>query len=344
MRRVWAAGATVVAAFALAACGGGGDATDAGLDGAADEVFDTRADGCTEAVAEVRAEVGVAEPGETADVASTPWMPEAPVEAALIALELTSSEGIAVDGQGRFLLTANDALMRLAPGGALEKLTDIPPAPGQTVVGCAGVAWHPAWGAVLAQTQGSRLHRWTEAGGLVQIADPIGGGPNGVLFDGQGRCLVSLSTDGAVVRLDTPDAAPVTIAAGIAFANGLALAPDGTALYVASTTGGAVFRAELSGEPPYTVTRLSNDPLLSGADGLLMSPDGWLLVASWGKGRIVGLHPDTLEARVVSDQPAGNLKFVASLAFGPGGDLDPACLFATRLHQPGLVKVCPPAR
>ena len=333
--RAWTTGliAGIVGLVALA-CGGGGGGTDAALtDLPAADVSEVGPDAAVDAVSDAAA--------DEADAAVLPWVPDAPVPAELLFPELTSSEGIAVDDQGRFLLTANDALMRLAPGGTPEKLVDIPLAPDQTAVGYAGLAWHPSWGAVFAQTTGSRLFRWTEDLGLVQIGDPIGGGPNGVLFDAEGHCLVSLSVDNALVRLDTPEAEPVTLATGIPFANGLALSADGTVLYVASTSEGAVYQVPLAGEPPYAPTLLKKDALLASADGLLLSPDGWLLVAGWAKGRIVALSPDTLETRVVSDQPAADLKFVASLAFGPGGDLDPRCLFGTRLHMPGLVRVCP---
>jgi sugar lactone lactonase YvrE len=280
---------------------------------------------------------------ETSDetVAPPPWMPAAPVEAEQVFPELMSSEGLAVDGQGRFLLTANDALLRLDQAGNLETLAAIPKAPGMPTVGFAGVAWHPSWGAVFAQTTGDRLYQWTDADGLVQIGDPIGKGPNGVLFDGEGHLLVSLSTDGAVVRLDTPEAPPVTLVEGISFANGLALSPDGATLYVASTSKGAVYQVPLAGESPYVATVLSNDALFAGADGLLLSPDGWLLVASWSKGRVVAYELATGATRVVSDAPAENLRHVANLAFGPGGDLDAGCLFATRLNEAGLVRICP---
>jgi sugar lactone lactonase YvrE len=282
-------------------------------------------------------------PVEIIDTTSpdVPWMPLTPVTAEQVFPELTSSEGLAVDDQGRFLLTANDALMRLGQDGTLETLAAIPTAPEMTTVGYAGVAWHPSWGAVLAQTMGNRLYRWTEADGLGQIGDPIGKGPNGVLFDGEGRLLVSLSTDGAVVRLDTPEARPVTLVEGISFANGLALSPDGATLYVASTSKGAVYQVPLAGESPYIATVLSNDALFAGADGLLLSPDGWLLVASWSKGRVVAYELATGATRVVSDAPAENLRHVASLAFGPGGELDPSCLFATRLNEAGLARICP---
>lgn len=85
---------------------------------------------------------------------------------------------------------------------------------------------------------------------------------------------------------------------------------------------------------------LTSSEGLAGADGLLLSPDGWLLVASLSKGRVVAYELATGATRVVSDAPAENLRHVASLAFGPGGELDPSCLFATRLNEAGLARIC----
>lgn len=324
--RLHVRGLGVLVGWLVAACGGGGandPLADLGGEAAQEtpgvEIVDTSVD-------------------EAPDVA---WMPDQSVEASLVFPTLTSSEGIAVDDQGRFLLTANDALMRLGQDGTLLTLAPIPKAPGMPNVGFAGVAWHPSWGVVLAQTMGNRLHRWTEQGGLVPLADPVGAMPNGVLFDAQGRLLVSLSQTGSVVRLDSPEASPVTIATGIPFANGLALSADGATLYVASTTEGAVYQVPLTGALPYPASVLSNDPLLAGADGLLLSPGGWLLVAGYSKKRIAALDLATGATRVVSDAPPENLEFVANLAFGPGGQLDPGCLFATRLNKAGLARICP---
>jgi len=330
----------VLIGMLVGACGAGDSnpaAGDAGRDLASVEIIDTDAD-AVPSDASAEAADAVADQGPV-----LPWVPEQPVEASQVFPALTSSEGIAVDDQGRFLLTANDALLRLGQDGTLETLAPIPKAPGMPNVGFAGVAWHPSWGAVIAQTMGNRLYRWTETDGLVLLADPIGKGPNGVLFDGEGHLLVSLSqdADSSVVRLDTPEASPVTLATGIPFANGLALSAAGGTFYVASTSKGAAYQGPRAGEPPYTASELSSDPLLAGADGLLLSPDGWLLVASWSKGRVVAQDLATGALRVVSDTPLANLAHVASLAFGPGGDLDPRCLFVTRLNEVGLARICP---
>ena len=154
-RRPWIMVA-VLALVGLAKCSGSGGAADAAAaDWSGVDVLDTAP------------ETAPADAMVDGDVVPAAWVPSVPVEAQLVFPQFTSSEGIAIDGQGRFLLTANDALMRLAPGGMPEKLVDIPLAPDQTTVGYAGLAWHPVWGAVFAQTTGSRLFRWSENDGLV---------------------------------------------------------------------------------------------------------------------------------------------------------------------------------
>jgi gluconolactonase len=268
-----------------------------------------------------------------------PWLPDAPVEAQAFTDEPGNSEGLAFDGQGGLFVSSNRGdVVRIDADGAVEVVATILPMDGG-MAGLAGVAYHPDWGVLIAQFAG-RVYRFTEVDGLQLMAETEAG-PNAFTFDGEGRMYVSLSTAAKILRFDAPDAAPVEVAAGIEYANGLAITPDGAALFVNSYSGKEIWRVPLDGALPAAATLFSDDPIFDGPDGLAWSPDGWLLVAVFNAGKIVALHPDSGDLRVVAEEPAAIMKGTASLAFGAGDGFDPRCVYVTNLLKGGVNTVCP---
>lgn len=268
-----------------------------------------------------------------------PWVPDAPVEAERLSDGPAFSEGLAFDGQGGLFVSSNRGdVVRLDGAGASEVVATVPAMDGG-LPGLAGLAFHPDWGLLIAQFAG-RIHRWTEADGLQLMAETEAG-PNAFTFDGEGRLYVSLSTVAKILRFDTPEATPVEVATEVEYANGLAITADGAALFVNSYSGKEVWRVPLDGALPATATLFSDDELLDGPDGLAWSPDGWLLVAVFNAGRVVALHPDTGELRVVGEAPPDIMKGTASLAFGEGDGFEPRCLYMTNLLRGGVHTLCP---
>lgn len=284
---------------------------------------------------------------ETVETVS-PWLPSAPVVAVpwLSADEAPGSEGICFDGEGRMLVTLNSgALLRVEADGSIETLATIEAVEGENSAGLAGVIWHPAWGIVVAQFTGGRLLQVTDSGEVSLLAEDIGGGPNAFVADPEGRLLLSLSEAKQVLRLslDPPggDLHVDLLAEGITYANGMAWSQDGETLYVAQTLpGGAIWQVPMQGEPPYAPSLLSEDALLTSADGLVMSPEGALLAASFALGRIVVYDLEAGAPHILSEEPKDLLAGVASLAFGTGQGFDRRCLYSTNLLKGGVAKIC----
>lgn len=133
--------------------------------------------------------------------------------------------------------------------------------------------------------------------------------PNDLVFDGSGALYFTASgvfdptapVGGCVVR-HTPGGDSRVLADAIHYANGIALAPDGTTLFVSEHFGNRVLafdvRADgtLAGRRVYadlhTLAPLDiHEPLL-GPDGIACTPDGTLLIAHFGGARLLAVAPD----------------------------------------------------
>jgi sugar lactone lactonase YvrE len=134
-------------------------------------------------------------------------------------------------------------------------------------------------------------------------------GPNDLVLDERGGLYFTAS---GVFELDAPvqgevyyrapDGGVRSVADAIHYANGLALTPDGGALYVAEHLQNRVLRYEvgpggaLSGRRVFAeLARVAppprfEDPRL-GPDGMKVAADGRLLVAQYGGGRVIALDP-----------------------------------------------------
>lgn len=134
-------------------------------------------------------------------------------------------------------------------------------------------------------------------------------GPNDLVLDRHGGLYFTAS---GVFELDAPvqgevyyrapDGGVRSVADQIHYANGLALTPDGGALYVAEHFRNRVLRYEvgpggaLSGRRVFAeLARVAppppcEDPRL-GPDGMKVTRDGRLLVAQYGGGRVIALDP-----------------------------------------------------
>jgi gluconolactonase len=89
--------------------------------------------------------------------------------------------------------------------------------------------------------------------------------------------------DGCLERLDH----------GLAFPNGVAMAPDGSAVFLAETYTNRIYRYPIRAGgvvgPRETFAQLSGDP---GPDGMAFDEEGFLWIAHYGEGRIDIVAPD----------------------------------------------------
>ena len=147
--------------------------------------------------------------------------------------------------------------------------------------------------------------------------------PNFLVFDDKGWLYVSDSGDtttcgptGAVYRF-SPDGEGQIFLDGVTFANGLALAADGNALYVVETCIHRVLRVPIlrngkAGQPEVFADGLDAIP-----DGLAFDDVGNLYVTLFGTNRIIRIAPNGAQSLLVKDSSYKRLYAPSNLAFGP---------------------------
>jgi gluconolactonase len=211
-----------------------------------------------------------------------------------------SPEGPAFDRQGNlfFVNWLSSSIVRLTPDGVASEWYNTGGIP-------AGLAFH-ADGSLYVADEGEHLHgvlRLTPDRERSVVVDRYAGRPlngaNDLVFDARGVLYFSDPWGSSVERpiggfyRYWPDGRLERIDTGLAFPNGVALAADGTAAYLAETGHNRILRyaigpdgalgsravwAELEGPP--------------GPDGMCLDTAGRLYVAHWGAGRVDVLDPD----------------------------------------------------
>ena len=103
---------------------------------------------------------------------------------------------------------------------------------------------------------------------------------------------------------------------GLRYANGVALSADATAVFISEHLARRIWRVPVDGGEPTLFFRFADAPgsdssyRLAGPDGLMARPDGGLVVAEYGAGRLLWLSSDgEFEGQLPVDEP-----FVTSVA------------------------------
>lgn len=216
----------------------------------------------------------------------------------------------------------------------------------------AGLAFH-ADGSLYVADEGDEIHgvlRITPDGEVTTVVDAFEGEPlngaNDLVFDRNGVLYFSDPWRSSLERpiggfyRFFPDGRLERIDHGLAFPNGVAIAPDGSAVYLAETWRNRVLRYRI--EPNGTVggreefATLRDDP---GPDGMAFDAEGNLYVARFGAGRVDVLDPSG-HAVAAIPVPGRN---VTNVAFG-GADrttlivteVETGSLYRVELDTPGL--------
>lgn len=166
-------------------------------------------------------------------------------------------------------------------------------------------------------------------------------GPNDLCFDADGTLYFTdqgatglHDPSGRVFRL-RPDGRLDCLLDNAPSPNGLALAPDGSALWVAMTRAGEVWRLPLPAEGGTAKAQLfcRVPGGLSGPDGLAFDEAGALHIAHAGLGRVFVIDALGLPQRIIR-APTGMT--VTNLAFG---GLERRDLYVTESHSGSILRV-----
>jgi len=211
-----------------------------------------------------------------------------------IATGFNSPEGpaFAADGTLYFVNWLTSSINRLLPNGAVEEFVNTGGIP-------AGLAFHPD-GSLYCADEGEQIHgvlKISPAGEIRVFVNSYEGRPlngaNDLVFDQNGVLYFSdpwgtslAKPHGGFYRA-FPDGRLEQLATGLAFPNGVAVDPDGSAVYLAETPRKHVLRfairADGSLDQPVAFAHLEGG---GGPDGMAFDAEGNLYVAHYGGARV----------------------------------------------------------
>lgn len=182
---------------------------------------------------------------------------------------------------------------------------------------CLGIAFGPDGALYACDLRHRAVMRINPATGAVDMFANAAGGqrlrtPNALAFDSSGHLYVSDSRaqgdpGPGLFRFRPDGTGELWCAAPLNFANGLALAPDGRALYVAETWARRIVRVPIGTDgKARTIEPFAELP---GAlpDGLAFATDGGLYVACYQPSQVLRIEPDGKSIGIVAADPDAHL-------------------------------------
>lgn len=248
--------------------------------------------------------------------------------------DLAVPEGVVVGTDGTVWASENGrgAVTALSPDGGMQRFEGLGGSPN-------GICMDREGNIIIANVGSGTVQRLYPDGRHEVIADNVGGrsltSPNFPVVDSQGNIYVSNSTwrvpgnvglsepapDGVVVRI-SPEGQAELLAEGLFYANGLALAEDESALFVAQTAVRNVMRLPLQADGS-AGTPEQYGPELGAAglpDGLAFDSRGNLYVTLVAMNAIAVITPQG-DVEIILEDPEGEKVILPSnVAFG-GPDL-----------------------
>jgi hypothetical protein len=272
-----------------------------------------------------------ADTGDTGPV-DTCWADLAPGDATPLATGFADgTEGVSfVDGR----------LYVTVPTGVVEVGADGTVTPIATIDHALGLA--PAVGGLFVADPGTFTFDGTGDDGRVHFVD-LSLGASRVLLSGMPNpnFITALPSGGLLISDDTieeilhTDGATTSVWASLPSPNGMALAPDASVLYIATTfvTDPPLWRVPVGTDgTPGTAEVVTQFDTGSAPDGVAVSADGAVWVALNLANEIVRVDPQTGAAETFTT----SVTTPASLAFGvdggAGGGFDPCSLYVTELY------------
>lgn len=232
-------------------------------------------------------------------------------------------EGPAFDQAGDLLFVSSDtgSILRVTPEGLTSLFVNTGGIP-------AGLAFHPD-GTLFIADSGPSVHgilTVTPDGAMTTVVDAYDGTPfngandlvfaaNGMLYFSDPYGSTMANPVGAFYRLH-PDRRLEQIDRGLAFPNGVALAADGSAVFLAETWPNRIHRYPIAADgtigPRAVFAELSGEP---GPDGMAFDENGDLYVAHYDGERVDVIDPS---GAVVDAIPVPGAKPTNAAFGGPG--------------------------
>jgi gluconolactonase len=234
--------------------------------------------------------------------------------------QLDHAEGVAVAADGGVWCGGERGqIFRVEPdGSAIEQVA--------TTDGfCVGVAFAPDGALFVCDVGHAAIMRVdAQTGRVERFAEQAGGRrlrvPNYPAFDVDGRLYVSDSRaqgdpGPGLYRFDPDGRGELWYSEPLDFANGLALAPGGDALYVVESWGRRVVRIAIEADGSAGAADTFVDLPGTIPDGLAFAADGALYVALYQPSRVLRVEPDGSIGVVAEDPDAHLLCHPTNIAF-----------------------------
>jgi sugar lactone lactonase YvrE len=240
-----------------------------------------------------------------------------------------TTEGLVFDAAGRLYVSTSKAVYEVDPAGVFTQVGSLPSALGLHA---------EADRLLVAGINTGELYSLTPSSGVTATVAAGLGQPNFVVAGPRGGWLVADDFTDRISEVTAAGAATIYTRA-VDSPNGMAWAPDGRTLYIASTfTDEALWALPIAadGTPDdAAVRKVAALPAGSTPDGITISTAGAVYVALNTMGRIARIAPDgTLDAAF-----AEGLEFPASLGIARGGAFDRCSLWVSSLLTRKIFRV-----
>ena len=240
---------------------------------------------------------------------------------------LHEPEGVAIDREGYAYCggAADGVIRRISPDGSIKEIAKTGGHP-------LGITLDLENNILVCDPGAGALLKVTQEGGISIVADHVGNAslhfPNFCSFMNDGTLFVSNSSrrgwdevldppmpDGTLFAI-YPDGSGEVVVDDLWLANGTAIAPDESAVYVMESTRYDIMKVPILGPRKYGTPEIVISGLDGQPDGMAFDASGNLLGTIWETNKVIRVFPDGSHEILLHDPEGTTMKAPANLAFG----------------------------